>query len=125
MSNQNSKKLSWKNEGYTFQLKIVAPSRFSEWLDHPEDCDQQILQVNCYDKNGVQVGQAHFGYLTKDRGGHLSGLEVSVHSSHQRKGLASAMYDLAEEHYFDEIKPYPGHSIDASKFWKNRQEKNK
>ena len=103
----------------TFKQNLRYPGEFSEWLSHEEDADQKILEVTVLDEDQV-VAKAYFGYLSEDRGSHLACLEIFVKEDFRRQGVATKCYNLAEEHYQDTCKPYPGHSAGASHFWSSR-----
>lgn len=102
----------------TYKHNLRYSGEFSEWLEHGTE-DQKILEVKAFD-NDLCVGSAYFGYLSKNRGGHLSCLEIFVKPEYRRNGIATKIYNLAEEFYQDSCKPYPGHSKDAELFWKTR-----
>ena len=107
-------------DSFIYKQNFRYPGEFSEWLDHPEDKDQQALQIQVTTSDGESVGFAFFGYLNEQRGGNLSCLEVFVKEEYRRKKVATRMYDLAEIHYQDSVKPYPGASKDSGLFWKKR-----
>jgi 8-oxo-dGTP pyrophosphatase MutT (NUDIX family)/GNAT superfamily N-acetyltransferase len=104
----------WKKEGYS--------------LRHKKD-KHGFHNVYAYDKNGKQVGIAKFSYyLEPDQNNTsleikgLKGWELQVDPEHRRKGLATAMYKLAEEKSGLKIKP--GVLTDMGEiFWsqKNRE----
>jgi GNAT superfamily N-acetyltransferase len=77
-------------------------------------------------KTGVTIGTAEILYIThwKDR---MVAANVYVKDEYQRRGVATAMYDFAEEITGKEMLPY-SHQIsdepmseDAKKFWKKRK----
>ena len=79
----------WQKEGYT--------------IEHFIDKDG-FHNVRAYDKNSNPVGYASFSYDyvpdetgTRLTSGDLRGWDVKIHPDHQRKGLATAMYKLAEK----------------------------
>jgi GNAT superfamily N-acetyltransferase len=108
---------------FNFKSSLRYPGEFSEWLNHQDDCDQQILQIQVSNSEGNLVGRAFFGYLSKDRGGFLACLEIFIVEEYRRQKIATRIYDLAEAHYQDEVKPYPGGSKDAGLFWDKRLKK--
>jgi len=81
----------WQKEGYTLQ--------------HSVD-NHGFHSVTAYDPRSNVVGEAQFknvrlpskhGVTLTDSPHHLQGWSVNVHPDHQRKGLASAMYQMAEK----------------------------
>lgn len=74
--------MSWKEEGYT--LELVSQDKF--------------ISVYAHDENGRLAGYAHFikGPDFLEAREHESD-SLFVKEEHRRKGLAQAMYDLAEE----------------------------
>lgn len=104
----------WKKEGYTIK-GIGSPDavkRGDNW------------QVNAYDKSGNVVGTL----LVYDLGHAITASDVQVKEAHQRKGLASAMYEYAEKKTGKEMLPADQVSDDpdnmtddAKEFWKNRK----
>ena len=106
-------KRDWKKEGYR--------------LEHHIDKDG-FHNVTAYDKESNPVGYASFTYDYKPDpteshlviGDHLKGWDVKVHPNHQRKGLASAMYDLAEKMSGKKILQ-GGTTPEGSAFWEARK----
>jgi len=83
----------WKKEGYTLSHK-------------PHPYDESYFEIHAHDKDGKKVGHAEFQHT--DDGKHIRSYDdglpymdttpkVRVDSAHQRKGLASAMYEHAEK----------------------------
>lgn len=98
----------WKKEGYR--------------LEHHQDKDG-YHNVSAYDNKNNLIGFAQFTYdYTPDEdgpglvAGDLKGWDVKVHPNHQRKGLASAMYELVEEKSGKKIIP-GGTTDEGSNFW--------
>ena len=79
----------WKKEGYTFDHKILEDS-------YNPDVYQNLL-ITAHDQLGNKVGRALISVPVPGMGGApTQSLRTSVHADHRRKGLASAMYQHAE-----------------------------
>lgn len=78
----------------------------------------EMLAIHILDGDAV-VASADFSRLRESHGGHLACFNVNVLESHRRRGLATAMYDAAEERFAgDMVLPYPGNEGGAiSDFW--------
>jgi len=109
----------WQKEGYT--------------LSHTTSPHGGIY-VNAHDKQGNHAGFASIGYhdwdnnedaegvpiFSKKPTDHIMSYETEVFPQHQRKGVASAMYDYAEEHFRVPLEA-GSTSHDAEHLWKFRQ----
>jgi GNAT superfamily N-acetyltransferase len=96
----------WKKEGYKISVNPNATYHRK----------QATLVTASHPKYG-KVGEVYFGVHPDN----LTVYEADVNSNHQRKGLASAMYDAAEKFHNLEIQPASyDMSDDAKEFWKNR-----
>lgn len=100
----------WQKEGYR--------------LEHGQDRDG-FHNVTAYDKHSNPVGYASFSghYIPNEHNtgltsdpAHMTGWNVEIHPAHQRKGLASAMYRLAEEKSGKKILQ-GGTTPEGSAFW--------
>lgn len=76
----------WKKAGY--KLKHHA-NEFGHPLDHKYGGDY----IRAYDKNGKEVGSVFYGSTSPE----TITPAVVIDPEHQRKGLATAMYQMAEE----------------------------
>lgn len=106
----------WNKEGYKLKL---------------EDNQDGFFKVLSFSAEDNLVGQATFKYSTTMSGwseiipdkSHLEVCTVEINADHRRKGIASAMYDLVEEHTGAKILNGIGtisQTDDAKKFWTNR-----
>jgi ribosomal protein S18 acetylase RimI-like enzyme len=106
---------NWQVEGYTLKL---------------EDSGDGFFRVLSFSKSGDLVGVATFKFASDLQDWtitpNLHNLEVctvEVKEDHQRKGLASAMYDLIENHTNAKILNGIGtihQTEDAKRFWQKR-----
>jgi RimJ/RimL family protein N-acetyltransferase len=102
----------WKKEGYRLSHKLADDSS-----KMPSHGDQ--FGIFAHDKNGKFVGSAYFthhgSYIqAADDDGNSS---VIVHPEHQRKGLATAMYQHAEKISQASSVPSEGRFEPGKKFW--------
>lgn len=100
---------NWKKEGY--KLKMNSDVNYY---------GTPVMHIQAvHPKHGI-VGES----FIENRGDHLFPHETEVHEDHQRKGLASAMYDLAERHTGSQLQPsIHDQSDDAKALWENRLNK--
>lgn len=90
----------WQKEGYR--------------LEHEKDTPNSHM-ITAYDKNGNEAG--YVSMLHAQDNTLLPSIAV-VHKEHKRKGLATAMYKLAEEKSGRKVGNYPKlQSEQAKKFW--------
>lgn len=100
----------WKKEGYTIDV---------------DDMDDLDLWIRARDSKGKPVGHAQIGHASIDykKDGQPKPQEspdpvwTSVDPEHQRKGLATAMYQMAEEKLGRKLQPSLFQSPDAEKLW--------
>lgn len=106
----------WQKEGYK--------------LDHGQD-RHGYHYVTAYDKNNNVVGEASFSdHLVPNQAGtslvshpdYMKGWDVKVHPDHQRKGLASAMYEYAEKMSGKKILQ-GGTTSEGSSLWEQKDRK--
>lgn len=99
---------NWKKEGY--KLKINPNATYHK---NPAIHIQAVHPIH-----GV-VGESFIG-RAKD-GSHIYPHDTNVDPNHQRKGIASAMYNVAEKHTGLELQPLNSdQSDDAVKLWDHR-----
>lgn len=97
----------WRQEGYRFEHKEgVNPNT-----------KMPYLQVHAYAPNGEKVGYAAF----EESGNDWEPQWVNVATSHQRKGLASAMYQHAEQKTGRNVVPSQSQTTEGKKFSDARQ----
>jgi hypothetical protein len=112
---EKGEKGDWKKEGYSLKHTI----------------NDGFHMVHAFDKHGNKVGHAGFAPLQESHGWtgitpsktHLGVTTADVRPDHQRKGLASAMYNLAEQKTGMKIKEghgTAGQSPDAKALWANK-----
>jgi GNAT superfamily N-acetyltransferase len=106
----------WEKEGYTISHKKSPHGG---------------IYVQAHDKHGKLAGFASIGYhdwdnaedsegvpvFSKTPTDHIMSFETEVEPAHQRKGLASAMYQYAEQYYGVPME-MGSLSDDAAKLWK-------
>lgn len=112
----NGAKGDWKKEGYKIKHKLIKHKNLSE---HDQRIFDDKLEISAYDRNGTKVG--HLGLDPEEFKNKIMPRGVFVEDAHQRKGIASAMYDYAEKITGKKIVPQKGHqSPESLKFWENR-----
>jgi GNAT superfamily N-acetyltransferase len=104
------------------QFKLIA----SYWGDNPIPVDPKRHDFRI----DAVLGKQEVGYaLISHEGNAIRAAEVDVSKSYRRKGIATAMYDWAEELTGKKIRPSTdftgetfeeGLSEDAQKFWNAR-----
>lgn len=93
-------------QGYTFEY------RFEPYQD-PTIADEAIVIV-AMDKSGKYVGHAE---ILLHNNGYLSPNDVEVKPEHRRKGIASALYQYAEQITDLKLKPHSVQSSDGESLW--------
>ena len=102
-------------------IKFYTESTQSHEFDIKDDDGnpETMLLIVAKNKNGDIVAKAYFGYHP-DAGQNVC-WQIFVDEGYRRKGIATAMYNLAEERYGEKTVPFPGgHSRDARRFWEAR-----
>lgn len=98
----------WKKEGYKFKVNKNA-----DYHGKP------ALEVQVTHPKFGKVGEGYF--LENEAGTEINPVDVEINEDHQRKGLASAMYDLVEKTTGLELVPIMSdQSEDAKKLWDHR-----
>jgi 8-oxo-dGTP pyrophosphatase MutT (NUDIX family)/GNAT superfamily N-acetyltransferase len=99
--------------GYRF--KILDENYEEPGEDH--DPTVEPFNIVAHDHLGNEVGHAEVYHhdVPPLRGMMVS--DVAVHPDHQRRGIATAMYRLAEEHGGDVLHPYPEQYDDGKALW--------
>lgn len=91
--------------------------------------DGDTLAVSASKKGGTESKVGH-AFFVKQSDGKYSAARLSVERPEQRKGVATALYDLAEQHGIDVRPSKPtdnfgglpaGMTADAEAFWSNRK----
>lgn len=90
----------WKNEGYGIKVHMQGPK--GDWF-----------HIRAIGPDGKYAGHARFDVVN----GILHPTEARIIDEHQRKGLASAMYQLAEQHSGMKIEQSPFQSKEAEQLW--------
>lgn len=94
---------TWESEGYVLDVFV----------------DSKRVSVKAYDRHGKFVGRASFikgpDFIEADDSDGIN--SVFVHPAHRRKGLASAMYLLAEERSGIKVIPSENQSGAGELFW--------
>jgi GNAT superfamily N-acetyltransferase len=93
-------------------LVITAEHDWHECGDDADDCEWNMLVVSAK-LNGELVGYAEF--IIKNGG--LLPNDVSVEPKLRRHGIASAMYEFAEEETGMKTRPHSIQTSDGRKFW--------
>ena len=110
----------WKKEGYTFEHEPWAGAA----SDEPYNPDRHDFCIKVKDKEGKEIGYGSFVH----EGARLYPAEVGVQSRHRRKGIATHMYNMAQElsnkHLYPSAllpdKNPEDMSDDAHRFWERR-----
>lgn len=95
----------WQSEGYTIK---------------PTHQNDEMVQFTAYDKKGEYVGHANFIHtnsMTDKPLDEMFAETTRVHPKHQRKGLATSMYRMAEKHMGRPVRPSSFQSESAQKLW--------
>ena len=92
----------WEKEGYTFKHHVF------------NEKNQKNHHISAHDKNGEIVGFFEFNQM-HHRPNELFIVNSEVHPQHQRKGLASAAYKLAQEKTGATITPETDNQTDSAK----------
>lgn len=102
---------NWKDEGY--QIKI------NDGFGHRDGVE---YVVDVFDQFNNEAGYFKFNhwYSHPNHGEIIHVMEAEVFSKHRRKGIASAVYLLIEEHLGLKIHQEPDQQSEFAKaFWKN------
>jgi GNAT superfamily N-acetyltransferase len=100
----------WKKEGYTLRY---AKGNFNTGGQH---------LVQAFDNKGNHIGETELSeHHSKASGGRLHPVQTFVDHRHRRKGIASAMYNHAEEKTGLKIHPSHKQTIEGKKFSDNRK----
>lgn len=104
----------WKKEGYTLHHRVGDDNR------SPGGMGVQQTWIQAKDKNGKVVG--NLDIESHSSGHHAIGMS-EIHPGHRRKGLASSMYQLAEQKLGAKLQPSHFQTEDAEALWNqpNRQ----
>lgn len=89
----------WESEGYTVKPHFQG----DDWLE-----------IRAVGPNGKHVGYTR---LDKINDKTYAPTETQIHPDHQRKGLATAMYKLAESHLKTKLDPSLFQSTESEKLW--------
>ena len=110
----------WKEEGY--EIHISGPVDFEDADDGEaeafmkENPELRPIDIYATSPEGEHAGECRVG-LTKDKK-FIYVWDVNVEKEHQRKGLASAMYRMAEKHFKKKLKPgVTGLSDESRALW--------
>ena len=113
--NEQKKIVDIKGNKYKIEKKIISDSFYSEVAENSSN----ILDVTIYSLDNKHIG---YGLFTYDKNGVLRALGVSVNKEYRRQGIATKLYDEAEDYFNDII--YPSGSFEGDeieKFWINRK----
>lgn len=104
----------WKAEGYTMSHSVNDFGDPSNRLAHQH-------RINVTDKHGNHAGS----FIFENTGGNWMATSSHVHPSHQRKGIASAAYQMFEQKTGNKLMPHISRygedkqSEDAKALWSN------
>lgn len=102
-------------------IRIVNDAYYGEVLAAEQDGTKQKVAQVALRVNGNLIASATAGYLDHRHGGHLAMLNILVLDDWRRQGVATAIYDAIEQHYADQVLPYPGNEGGPiQSFWINR-----
>lgn len=94
-------------EGITISHEEIASS-------HP---NKKAIDVFAHDRHGNQIGRATVEHSKYSHSKHAEVLDVEVKPEHRRKGVATAMYQHAEQVTGRELKPSKDRTESGTKFW--------
>jgi hypothetical protein len=103
----------WKKEGHTLHHEAWNDDRPNF---HPKTHD---FKVTAKDKDGKVVGSASFTHENKN----ITPVLSLVNKEHRRKGIASGMYEHAQNLSGKKVKPSDQQSLDARKLWEAKDRK--
>lgn len=102
----------WKAEG----IKLSAgPYDLAE--NQTFNPKKNQFTITATDKSGAEIGYASFQHVD---GGYIEAISVQVKPEHQRKGVASAMYDMAESLSGRPTSPSTDQTTMSKAFWDDR-----
>jgi len=101
------------------------------WSSHQADIFGEdgvdAYRVSIKDKTGKEISRVGFGIYTSSLGRQVleclngdGGAELYVDPEYRRRGLASVMYDYAQEISGLQVKPSPSLTDDGQSFWSSR-----
>jgi ribosomal protein S18 acetylase RimI-like enzyme len=100
----------WKKQGY--KIKSAAKWKFNE------EVGDDALHISAVDKKGKKVGET---VISRDNEtGALRPFYTEVDPKHQRKGIASAMYEEAEKKIKEKLAPGNPQTEEAQALWNNK-----
>lgn len=116
----------WRQKDWDENRPQIEQTKNHDWFTlHAEPADKdegdglgRTRMIHAVSHDGQYLGNTFFGdHPTVP--GHLEGA-FEVNPQHRRKGIASAMYDYAEELHGKPMAPADKHSDYAAAFWKAR-----
>lgn len=113
-SKSKPKKKDWRDEGYRITHEMIPTTDLSDHDQrlYPDGC----LRISAFDRHGNKVG--HLGVDCNYKKQYAMPRGAFVEDEHQRKGIATAMYELAERISGKTLIPQEGHqSKEAKAFW--------
>lgn len=105
----------WKKEGYK-----IMHSPLDRKAAHPSDngyadpSDKFGFRISAI-KDGVEVGFALVSWSHEHKG--ISSHETKIHPEHRRKGLATALYQYAEQLSGKRMYPHHSQTSEANELW--------
>jgi len=84
-------------------------------LDLTAAANEQGLSIHAYDAGGRQIGFVHFEIIDDN----LESFDTWVDSRMRRQGIATVMYNWAQE-LGNDIAPSSAQTAGGKKFWKSR-----
>jgi hypothetical protein len=101
----------------TYRLQSTWTSKHSYLIDKEDGAIPKVFRIIAIDKKSNKpIAQADFAYYQEI--GEYVAWSVRVNPKQRRKGIATAIYQCAEQKLKETIYPFPGgHSVAAQKFW--------
>jgi GNAT superfamily N-acetyltransferase len=99
----------WERREHRGGLDLLA--------SYNEPRGQRVLSILAYDRGGREIGNAHFEVM----GDHLESFDTYVRPDMRHQGIATVMYDYAQE-LGNDLKPSGYQTGAGKKFWRARKQ---
>jgi len=99
----------WERREHRGGLDLLA--------SYNEPNGQRVLSILAYDRGGREIGNAHFEVIND----HLESFDTYVRPDMRHQGIATVMYDYAQE-LGNDLKPSGYQTRAGKRFWRARQQ---